>query len=229
MIQVHQVRVGSAAGNHRAHPVKHSQAPGKGHGRAKSYQRIHIRCAVKQGGKTACEEFAVDDHDACSQQKLGQRQGKMVSFQKSGERRAEHMHAHGEIHQHRQKSQGENQAAFQFRRFSVLQRIFRIDGIPGRTFHPGAVSGFFHGADNLAVGGSAFDTHGIGQQADSAGSNPGDPRYGFFHPGLAGSAAHAGNGILFHENTSSGFRKGLQDINQFTPAPAVVIQADSEG
>ena len=124
VVQVHEVRVRAAPGDDAAHAVEHGGAPEEGHGGAQGHQGVHVGGAVPQGGKTGGEEFSVDDHDAQGEQQLGQGQGQMVPPEESGQRRPQHVGPHGQVHEHQQEPQGEDQPALQLRGFGILQQVF---------------------------------------------------------------------------------------------------------
>ena len=70
------------------------------------------------------------------------------------------------------------------------------------AFQRCAVSGFGDGVNNGIRRGSAFYTHGIGQQADRTACDTLHFGNRLFHPGAAGGTAHAGDVVLFHKMAS---------------------------
>ena len=82
MIQIHQIRVRCSVCNHDRHFIQNEETPAKRSGRTHRHQCVHIRCAGKQGLKSAREEFLIDDHDNQSQTHLCQSETDMIMFKK---------------------------------------------------------------------------------------------------------------------------------------------------
>ena len=158
----------------QVHPVFHHR------GMIAFYERVHIGTAAEQRGKPGGKKLPVDHHDGRGQQQFKQAQENMVA-EGCRSRPVPHHVPHGEVHQNQQDRNREEKPPFQLRGFMVLQR-FRIR--PGRipagffffgSFQRSAVSGSFHGADDLPGGCGSFNAHGISQQADGAGGDTGHP------------------------------------------------------
>ena len=170
----------------------------------KGHQGIHVGTAVEQPLETADEELLVDDHDDAGEQKLNQSEGHGIFLQHTGQGKPPHM-PHGHIHQHGEESNGCDEPVLQRRGLAVLQGIFAcVRARCGCPRHLCAVTGVLHGIDDLLGRDGALHRHGVGQQTDGAAFHTGQGADGFFYPGRASSAAHAGDLVFGHRHTSFG-------------------------
>ena len=159
---------------------------------------------MKQAFKAVDKKFLVDYHYNSCKKKLQNPYCNVIICKKWGHRPAPHHMAHGKIHEDNEKACGTEQPFFQYGSFMVSQHIF-VFRCPGRSmiryalFRCAVSCLLYRGYDSLWICVS-FYAHGICQKAHGTGSNAGDVIHGFFHPGAAGRAAHAGYGILFHKH-----------------------------
>ena len=129
----------------------------------------------------------------------------MVVVEPCRERPAPHHVSHGEIHEDNEKACRGDQPVFESRCLVVFECFFSLGHgnlfFVG-SFEWGAVACLLYGSDDIVGWGSSFHPHRICQKADGTGCDSRNFWYSLFYTGWAGSAAHAGDVILFHYGTS---------------------------
>ena len=173
--------------------------------RAEGDQRIHIGRAVDHALDSGNEELLVDEHDDGGEDHLNEADGDRIVVEERRQRPAPHRMAHGHIHEHGEEAERGEEAASEDGGFPIGQRILGVFGfgLRGCALDGRAVSGSGDGGDDFLIGRRAFDAHGVGQQADRAGSNAFHLIHGLFDACGTGGAAHAGDVELFHTNLLS--------------------------
>ena len=122
-----------------------------------------------------------------------------------GQGKAHHM-AHGKIHQNHKEQGGPDDPGFHF-----LQRLGLGVAVLGSrlwAWERSVITGLFHGGNHrlsgLRIG--HLRAQGVGQEIDLCICHSRDAAGGFFHPGGAGGAGHAGD-VKFY-------------VHDFLPSPA---------
>ena len=150
------------------HGKKGVSTVNKGRRGSQSHQCVHIGRTVPQALKAGNKKLLVDNHDRRRQQQLEQPHSHMILRKKSGYRPIPHHMPHGEIHQHRQKSQRPEQAPLQHRCFPVLQSILRSCPTGCRrgrsaSLFRSAVARLDHCRNNILRRRGTLHAHGIGK------------------------------------------------------------------
>ena len=210
MVKRHQVHAGSPPGQQDRHLVEDADGPAKGNAGAQRHQGVHIGSPVEEGAESGCEEIPVDDHDDCREDHLCQGQADVVVDQKRRKRPAPHIMAHGDVHEGREKEDGELQSSEKLRGRAVFQGIL-LPGellagpafcrIRGAFLKSGAVACFLDRGDDIGACGSPLDSHRIRQKGYRDTAYSGNPGYRFLHMSLAGRAAHACDNVVFHRRS----------------------------
>ena len=202
-LAVHNMHLGHPR-LHRGHLEQGVAAPHEGGGGAQGHQGIHVGGAVPQAFKAGDKKLLVDHHDDHSQIELDQCLSHIVLRQEGRQGPVPHHGAHGEIHQHRQKTNRPDQPLLQDRCLFILQGLLRLRHAAGGSLLTagallrGTVACRLHRRDNIRGGGGSLNTHGVGQQAHRAGCDARHMGHGFLHSGTASRAAHASDIVLLH-------------------------------
>ena len=161
---------------------------------------------MQKPADTVDKEFLIDDHDGGGEQKLEESHGHGVILDEGRKRPAPHDTTHGKIHERKHEDHRCDQSLQKGRGLLICERVGRgcaLRGLSAVTFLEGrAVACLLDGGDDYIGGDLTFNPHGVGQEADRAGGDAVQRRYGFFHTGLARGAGHSCDIVLFHMDTS---------------------------
>ena len=165
----HDGHISCAFRNEDGHFIKYIKRPEEGYRRPQGNQGIHIRRSPEKGTETGREEGTIDEHDDGSKDHFRQRDSQMVMVQESRHRKAQHIVAHGKVHENRKKYDGPDEAPFQFGCLMILQCFFlcfqsgnAFLRVPTHGFCP--ISRRFYGRNDIGRRGRPGNGHGVREE-----------------------------------------------------------------
>ena len=200
-VMLHDVPLAVSLGP--GHPQQRRQTIDQAGTGAHGDEGIHIGTAVPQGLQALAVISPVQEHGGQCQQKLHQRKegGVLETVENVGRGQGNHV-AHGQVHQHRQKSTGPDDPGFHFlqRILSGSLGLFRLFAIVNGC----AVARIGDSLADLAADGLAFHLghHSARQQIHLRPGDTGNSLRHLLHPGRTGGAGHARH-LKFHFHPKS--------------------------